>query len=260
VVAPKSNYQLAISDYQSENRSAVLDGSPTPPAKAASSDLQLPATGNQTACALCGTSASRRISDTFDGRELAFCCYGCRHIYEVVAPDLARGIELSRAMGRAGLDLNAPCCRGIIKGDPAEEAANTLSRLLLSAFLAMMVMVLSLALYSDFFFADWGENGQSVRSILQAITMLFATPAVLLLALPILEDAIFTFQVHRRLTTSALIAVGSLAAYGLSVYATFTGTGHAYFETAVMTLLRRPGNPVARRKTKGRRSGSRSTG
>jgi Cu2+-exporting ATPase/Cu+-exporting ATPase len=126
---------------------------------------------------------------------------------------------------------------GIIKGDPAEEAANTLSRLLLSAFLAMMVMVLSLALYSDFFFADWGENGQSVRSILQAITMLFATPAVLLLALPILEDAIFTFQVHRRLTTSALIAVGSLAAYGLSVYATFTGTGHAYFETAVMTLL-----------------------
>jgi heavy metal translocating P-type ATPase len=34
-----------------------------------------------------------------------------------------------------------------------------------------------------------------------------------------------------------LIAVGSLAAYGLSVYATFTGAGHTYFETATMTLL-----------------------
>jgi heavy metal translocating P-type ATPase len=79
--------------------------------------------------------------------------------------------------------------------------------------------------------------GQGVRSILQAIAMLFATPAVLLLALPILEDAIFTFHVYRRLTTSALIAIGTLAAYGLSVYATFTSQGQTYFETATMTLL-----------------------
>lgn len=199
----------------------------------------------ETLCALCGLPVSSRlisglshgVSGIFNGQGLTFCCYGCRHIYEIVAPELAQGIDLRQAMGRCGLDLNAPCCRGIIHGDPAEEAANILSRLLLNAFLAMMVMVLSLALYSDFIFADWGESGQSVRSILQAITMLFATPAVLLLALPILEDAVFTFQVHRRLTMSALIALGSLAAYGLSVYATFTGQGHAYFETATMTLL-----------------------
>ncbi len=196
-------------------------------------------------CALCGLpvgkgltgSFTRGVTGTFDGEELIFCCYGCRHIYEIVSPQLAAGVELRQAMGQCGLDLNAPCCRGVIQGDPAEEAANTLSRLMLNAFLAMMVMVLSLALYSDFFFADWGEGGQSVRSILQAIAMLFATPAVLLLALPILEDAIFTWQVYRRLTTSALIAAGSLAAYGLSVYATFTGQGHTYFETATMTLL-----------------------
>ena len=196
-------------------------------------------------CALCGLpigqglggSFTRGVTGTFDGEELIFCCYGCRHIYEIVAPQLAAGVELRQAMGQCGLDLNAPCCRGVIQGDPAEEARNTLSRLMLNAFLAMMVMVLSLALYSDFFFAEWGESGQSVRSILQTMAMLFATPAVLLLALPILEDAIFTWQVYRRLTTSALIAVGSLAAYGLSVYATFTGQGHTYFETATMTLL-----------------------
>jgi Cu+-exporting ATPase len=180
---------------------------------------------------------SHGVTGAFDGQELTFCCYGCRHIYEIVAPELGRGISLRQAMGQCGLDLNAPCCRGVIHGDPAEAAANTLSRLMLNAFLAMMVMVLSLALYSDFFFADWGASGLGVRSILQAITMLFATPAVLLLALPILEDAIFTFQVYRRLTASALIAAGSLAAYGLSVYATFTGQGHTYFETATMTLL-----------------------
>jgi Cu2+-exporting ATPase/Cu+-exporting ATPase len=146
-------------------------------------------------------------------------------------------MDVRQAMGRAGFDLKSPCCRGIIHGDPAEEAARTLSRLMLNAFLATMVMVLSLALYSDFFFTDWGDSGQGVRSMLQTIIMLFATPAVLLLALPILEDAVCTLQVYRRFTTSALIAVGSLAAYGLSVYATFTGSGHTYFETATMTLL-----------------------
>jgi Cu2+-exporting ATPase/Cu+-exporting ATPase len=125
----------------------------------------------------------------------------------------------------------------MFRGEPAEEAAKILSRLMFNAFLAMMIMVLSLALYSDFFFASWGESGQGVRSMLQAIIMLFATPAVLMLALPILEDAVLTFRISHRLTTSALIAGGSLAAFGLSVYATFTGHGHAYFETATMTLL-----------------------
>ena len=191
---------------------------------------------SQPTCALCALPANRHVSGTFEGEELIFCCHGCRHIYEVVSPQLACGVDLAQAMGLAGLDLNAPCCRGAIQGDPAEVARNTLSRLMLNAFLAMMVMVLSLALYSDFFRA-WGDSGQGVRSILQAITMLFATPAILMLALPILEDAIFTFQVYRQLTTSALIAIGSLAAYGLSVYATFTGEGFTYFETATMTLL-----------------------
>jgi Cu+-exporting ATPase len=188
-------------------------------------------------CALCGTPATRHITARFHHQDLTFCCYGCRHIYDVVWPDLANGTDVRQAMGRAGFDLSAACCRGMFRGEPIDEAARTLSRLMFNAFLAMMIMVLSLALYSDFFFASWGESGRGVRSMLQAIIMLFATPAVLMLALPILEDAVFTFQISRRLTTSALIAVGSLAAYGLSVYATFTGRGDAYFETATMTLL-----------------------
>ncbi|RME50443.1 MAG: cation-translocating P-type ATPase, partial [Caldilineae bacterium] len=188
-------------------------------------------------CALCGLPARRAVTGVFDGQTLTFCCYACRHLYGLVAPQVACGVPAAVAIGRAGLDINAPCCRGVIHGDPAEAARNTLARLMLNAFLAMMVMVLSLALYSDFFFADWGESGQGVRGILQTMMMLFATPAVLMLALPILEDAVFHWQVYRRLTTNALIAAGSLAAYGVSVYATFTGQGHTYFETAVMTLL-----------------------
>lgn len=230
MVGRGDNGHLAMKNYQSSTSQAALPLAANVPSPAATPKAD-------TRCALCGLPAKRQITETINDQAVTFCCYGCRHIYEIVAPDLAQGIDLHQAMGRAGLDLKSPCCRGIINGDPAEVASNTLSRLMLNAFLAMMVMALSLALYSDFFFADWGSAGESVRSILQAIAMLFATPAVLMLALPILEDAVFTWQVYRRLTTSALIAVGSLAAYGLSVYATFTGNGHIYFETATMTLL-----------------------
>ncbi len=191
----------------------------------------------QPACALCGTPATRHITERFHDQDLAFCCYGCRYIYDIIWPDLANGMDVRQAMGRAGFDLHAACCRGVFRGEPAEEAANMLSHLMLNAFLAMMVMVLSLALYSDFFFASWEDSGQGVRSMLQAIIMLFATPAILMLALPMLEEAVLTFQIAHRLTTSALIVIGSLAAYGLSVYATFTGHGHTYFETATMILL-----------------------
>lgn len=192
--------------------------------------------GAELVCALCHLPARRTISATLNATTHYFCCYGCRHIYEVVAPELAQGLSLAAAMGAAGLDLNAPCCRGALHGDPVEEARSTLSRLMLNAFLTMMVMALSTALYSDFFFT-WDVSGQGLRSLLQLLSLLFATPAVLLLVVPILEDAVLTFQVYRRLTMSALIAVGTLAAYALSVYATFTGRGHSYYETACVTLL-----------------------
>lgn len=206
------------------------------PPLAPSFDASPARTAEKASCTLCELPITRPIKATIDNTEYLFCCYGCRHIYELIAPDLAQGLSPAAAMGLAGLDLNAPCCRGVIHGDPVEEARNILSRLMLNVFLGMMVMAASVALYSDFFFA-WDESGQGVRSLLQLLAMLFATPAVLMLALPILEDAILTWNIYRRLTMNALIAIGTLTAYALSVYATFTGRGDAYFETTVMTLL-----------------------
>ncbi len=190
----------------------------------------------QTLCALCHLPARQNIRALINNEMHTFCCYGCRHIYELIAPDLAQGLSVANAMGAAGLDLNAPCCRGVLHGDPVEEARKTLGRLMFNAILTMMVMALSTALYSDFFFT-WDASGQGLRSLLQLLSLLFATPTILLLVVPILEDAVLTFQVYRRLTMSALIAFGTLGAYALSVYATFTGHGHVYYETACVTLL-----------------------
>lgn len=188
------------------------------------------------ACALCGLSLSRPVAGEGASAGLDFCCYGCRTVHGLVADELAAGVPLAEAMGRAGLDLAAPCCRGILRGDPEVEAERLLSRLMINAIFAMMVMASSLALYSEAWL-EWGEAGGELRALLQLAMLAFATPAVLLLAVPILEDAVLTWQLRRRLTTSALIALGSLAAYLFSVYGVFTGTGATYFETATMTLL-----------------------
>ena len=191
---------------------------------------------SRTACALCGLPTQRPVQGTGATRELSFCCYGCRTVHALVAEDVAAGVPLAEAMGGAGLDLASPCCRGILRGDPALEAEHLQSRLMINAILAMMVMASSLALYSEAL-REWEAEGAGVRMLLQLAMLAFATPAVLLLAVPILEDAVLTWRLRRRLTTSALIALGSLAAYLLSVYAVFIGEGGTYFETATMTLL-----------------------
>jgi heavy metal translocating P-type ATPase len=188
------------------------------------------------ACALCGLSLSRPVAGEGASAGLEYCCYGCRTVHGLVADELAAGVPLAEAMGRAGLDLAAPCCRGILRGDPEVEAERLLSRLMINAIFAMMVMASSLALYSEAWL-EWGEAGGELRALLQLAMLAFATPAVLLLAVPILEDAVLTWQLRRRLTTSALIALGSLAAYLFSVYGVFIGSGATYFETATMTLL-----------------------
>ena len=63
-----------------------------------------------------------------------------------------------------------------------------------------------------------------------------ATPAVLILGEPFLRET--WSQARRgRLTSSALIVLGSLAAYAYSTLAVFQRGGHLYFDTASMVLM-----------------------
>lgn len=187
-------------------------------------------------CDLCGLPAKRAI-DTVDaqGHPRHFCCYGCRYIYDALV-DESGSPPTPRQIAQAGYVSH--CCNGPLRGEPHEEAAEILSRLTFNAFLGAMVMVMSFVLHSDYFF-QWESttSADSARAMFQIISLVFALPAMVMLGLPILEDALYVLQVQRRLTANALITIGAFSAFAVSMIATITGSGDTYYETAVMTLV-----------------------
>ena len=138
-----------------------------------------------------------------NGEGCQFCCYGCCIAHQV----------------KSG------------SGD-ASEAAWFLVRLGVGSFLSMNIMLFSLLVYS-------GAFTGADRSVLPTIHLLLwalATPAVLILGQPFLRET--WSQARRgRLTSSALIVIGSLAAYAYSTQAVFQRGGHLYFDTASMVLM-----------------------
>jgi P-type Cu2+ transporter len=155
-------------------------------------------------CRHCLLPVGRRgFARTVNGEGCQFCCYGCCIAHQV----------------KVG------------SGD-ASEAAWFLVRLGVGSFLSMNIMLFSLLVYSGAFVgAD--------RRVLPTIQLLLwglATPAVLILGEPFLRET--WSQARRgRLTSSALIVLGSFAAYAYSTLAVFQRGGHLYFDTASMVLM-----------------------
>jgi Cu2+-exporting ATPase len=138
-----------------------------------------------------------------NGESCQFCCYGCCIAYQV----------------KSG-------------SGEASEAAWLLVRLGAGGFLSMNIMLFSLLVYS-------GAFTGTDRRVLPTIHLLLwglATPAVLILGEPFLRET--WSQIRRgRLGSSALIVLGSLAAYSYSTLAVFRLGGYLYFDTAAMVLM-----------------------
>jgi P-type Cu2+ transporter len=155
-------------------------------------------------CRHCLLPVGRRgFARTVNGEGCQFCCYGCCIAHQV----------------KSG------------SGD-ASEAAWFLVRLGVGSFLSMNIMLFSLLVYS-------GAFTGADRRVLPTIQLLLwglATPAVLILGEPFLRET--WSQARRgRLTSSALIVLGTLAAYTYSTLAVFQRGGHLYFDTAAMVLM-----------------------
>ena len=155
-------------------------------------------------CRHCLLPVGRRgFARTVNGEGCLFCCYGCCIAHQV----------------KGG------------SGD-ASEAAWFLVRLGVGSFLSMNIMLFSLLVYSGAF------NGAD-RRVLPTIQLLLwglATPAVLILGEPFLRETWLQAR-QGRLTSSALIVLGSIAAYAYSTLAMFQPGGHLYFDTASMVLM-----------------------
>ncbi|QFI68588.1 heavy metal translocating P-type ATPase [Sinorhizobium alkalisoli] len=157
-----------------------------------------------TLCSHCLLPAGRRpVQYRLEGKDHAFCCYGCRIAYEIRH---GRGEE--------------------------SEAAWLLVRIGVGAFLSMNIMLLSLLVYTGTFA---GPEAHLLPWI-HALMWLFATPAVLILGGPFLGETL-RGAAEGRLTSSALIVIGVAAAYLYSAFAVLKGENHVYFDTASMVLM-----------------------
>jgi len=139
------------------------------------------------------------------------------------------------------------CCLGcelawhLRGGEPGREgqADRLLARILVCAFLAMGVMVFSLAGYGALLEGgDGGERASAAAAALAGLqrlaALLLTLPIVHLVGLPLL---VAVARGRRWMSADGLIVIGSGAALAASLWSTATGRGHAYYETVAMVLV-----------------------
>ena len=134
----------------------------------------------------------------------------------------------------------ADCCITLEDLDAAsEESWAIANRLAIGLMLGMMVMLISLSLYTEFIRVEL--HGLTSRAdggdifFFKLLMFFGATPTIALLGWPIARNSWQALRNH-RLSTDSLILLGSMSAYIISVYGLFTG-GEVYFDTATLILL-----------------------
>jgi heavy metal translocating P-type ATPase len=175
-------------------------------------------------CAYCGlpleTSPKRRggggkrgegdwAATKRDRDEERYCCFGCRFAHAVAA-------------------------EGGVEG----EARWTMTRLGISIFLTMNVMMFTMALWTE----DIYEASElatpaavSLHEVLRYICLILSAPVLLMLGGPLLENALAQAR-RRQYSTDLLIVLGVLASFLYSVISTVRGQGHVYFEVGCVVL------------------------
>jgi cation transport ATPase len=162
-----------------------------------------------TTCGHCGLPLGRRpVRATIDGAVILCCCYGC-----VLAQ------QVTRASGDAG------------------RAAGIYVRLGLGVFFAVNVMMVSMPAYVPYVYgAEAARIDGPLFLVLRVLATALTAPVLALLGWPILASA---WQGLRSgaANTDALIVLGTVAAYVLSVVNTVNGRAAVYFDTAAMLLV-----------------------
>jgi len=144
----------------------------------------------------------------------------------------------------AGRSRASFCCSGcfvvhqLVDEDGTGSSDRLGARVGLSAVLATGVMVFSLAQYGELLAPNpealAGETAEALSGLQRLAAMALTVPVVGLLGLPLAEAVV---RLRRPLSADALVLCGTLAAFSLSVWKTFTGGGAVYFETTAMVLV-----------------------
>jgi len=156
------------------------------------------------------------------------------------------GLPAGSAPRGAAAEHPVYCCLGCrfaasVSGEGGEEGVSrwTLTKLGLSIFFSLNVMVFTMALWSQDLFAaptDATQQARLLYDLFRYLALLFSLPVVFLLGGPLLESA-WSDLTQRRISADLLLALGVLAALVYSMSSVFSGRGHVYFEVACMVLV-----------------------
>ncbi len=112
------------------------------------------------------------------------------------------------------------------------ETRSALWRLFVAGFGMMQVMMYALPAY----LAEAGTMGDDVRLLMRLASLLLTVPVVFYSAWPFFQGARRDFQ-RRRLGMDVPIALGIVAAFGASLFATFTGGADVYYDSLTMFVF-----------------------
>lgn len=118
------------------------------------------------------------------------------------------------------------------------HGSGLLLRLGLAIFFTMNVMVFTMALWTwDVHQIDAIDpSHRSLFELFRYACLLFATPVLLILGLPLVEDVSQQLR-QGRISTDVLLVAGVIASFIYSVVALLTGQPHVYFEVGCMVLV-----------------------
>ena len=140
----------------------------------------------------------------------------------------ARLGEVDRIEAIAGIGFEAQPVADNPMARDDHETAVLMRALAVAGFGMMNIMLLSVSVWS-------GAEGVT-RDLFHWLSAMIALPVVAYAGRPFFASAAMALR-HRRTNMDVPISIGVLLATGLSLYETIAGTGHAYFDSAVMLLF-----------------------
>jgi Cu+-exporting ATPase len=179
-------------------------------------------------CAGCATAAEHvlRNQSGIHRADVSFAAERGRIQYDLGLVDPAETLRTLDSLGY----------RARLLSDPAEmrqerQQERTLRQLIVAAAFGMQVMLLYLVQLYPLYAAQQFDSPE-VRQ-LQYLVWALATPVLLWGGSSFLRGAWRALRAHTA-TMDTLVSLGTLSAYGYSVYVTLTGSGEAYFDSVAM--------------------------
>ncbi|KZY92468.1 cation-translocating P-type ATPase, partial [Erythrobacter sp. HI0074] len=134
--------------------------------------------------------------------------------------------DLIEAIAAIGFEAQSVADNPMARDD--RESVALMRALAVAGFGMMNIMLLSVSVWS-------GAEGVT-RDLFHWLSAMIALPVVAYAGRPFFASAAMALR-HRRTNMDVPISIGVLLATGLSLYETIAGTGHAYFDSAVMLLF-----------------------